>query len=413
MKKLGLVLSAGGARGAYEAGVIHFIRTGLPKKYAARQFNIYSGTSVGAINTVGMVSLAADPLQQGEWLKRTWFSLKQNNIYRRDLSATTHFLSSTLGGVLRNFLTFNPFKLGLRKGPHFESFLDTAPLKRYLSKIISWKSVEENIRRGPVDAVAINVTNMTSGRNEIFLQKKPSCPYQGHYIVHQGPIEPLHVVASAAIPIIFPPEKIGQNYYADGGLRLFTPISPAIQLGADKVVVVGSRKRVPPRKPYLGTSRPDHSTPTIPEQLGRLLNGFFLDRIEFDMEQLTRINTIIDTSEKIYGKNYLEKLNQQMKKDGCKTDIASRGLRKIEGIEIQPSEFVNKIFLDTFQRKGNEFKLSALEKMLIRLLDIDPTSGSDLLSYLIFAPEYIRELFELGFQDAKGQKDGLMASLED
>lgn len=413
MSKLGLVLSAGGARGAYEAGVIHYIRSGLPKKYASKNFNIYSGTSVGAINTVGMVSLADNPLQQGEWLKRTWFSLRQNNIYKRDLGATTHFLSSTVGGVMRSLITVNPFALTRRKGPHFESFLDTSPLKKYLEKMIRWEKVDKNIRKGPVDAMAINVTNMTSGRNEIFLHKKKASPYHGHYIIHQMPVEPIHVIASAAIPIIFPPEKIGSFYYADGGLRLFTPMSPAIQLGADKLIVVGLRKRTRPAKPYRGKRRPDRHTPTIPEQLGRLLNGFFLDRIEFDMEQLERINTIVEASEKIYGKDYLEKLNQKMKKDGHKTDIASRGLRKIEAIEIQPSEFINKIFLDCFERQDKGFKFSALEKLLVRVLDIDPTTGSDLLSYLIFAPSYLQEIFELGYQDAQRQKTELMAILED
>jgi len=414
MTRLALVLSAGGARGAYEAGVIHFIRTGLPKSVSQRNFDIFSGTSVGAINTVGLAATAHDPHLQGSSLKDIWFSIKQENIYRRDLSATTHFLGSTLGGILRNFLTFNPFHLAKRKGPHFESFLDTAPLKKYLKKVIPWNQIKKNISRGPVDALAINVTNLTNGRNEIFLQKKKSLPYRGHYICHNGAILPEHVIASAAIPIIFPPERIGKNYYADGGLRLFTPMSPAIQLGADRLIVIGLRKRAVPLKPYLGRSRRDKKTPGISEQMGRLLNGLFLDRIEFDMEQLVRINTIIEMGEKIYGKTFLDKINRRMKKEGYQTDIALRGLRKIKAIEIQPSEFINKIFLEWFQQtKKAKFKFSALEKMLVRLLDIDPTTGSDLLSYLIFAPRYIKEIFELGYEDAKRQKSELIELMGD
>lgn len=407
MGKLALVLSAGGARGAYEAGVIHYLRTGLPKKAAQRNFDIFSGTSVGAINTVGLVSMSHDPFLQGEGLKTMWFNIRQGDIYRRDLTATTHFLGSTVGGLLKNIFTVNPFHLR-KHGPHFESILDTSPLKKYLIKNIPWKMVDQNIQKGPVDAIAINVTNLTNGRNEIFLNKKRNVPYQGHYIVHQGSIRPEHVLASAAIPIIFPPERIGPYYYADGGLRLFTPMSPAIQLGADHLLVIGLRKRAAPQKPYLGRSRKDKSTPTIPEQLGRLLNGLFMDRIEFDMEQLNRINTIVETSERVYGKDFLEKINQQMKKNGSKLDIAQRGLRKIEGIEIQPSEFINKIFLEWFNRDEKNFKFSALEKTLVRLLDIDPGTGSDLLSYLIFAPRYIRDLFELGYQDAKKQRKDLI-----
>lgn len=414
MSRLALVLSAGGARGAYEAGVIHYIRTGLPKKVAKRNFQIQTGTSIGAINTALMASFAHEPLCQGDRLKELWFSIDQDNIYSRDISATTHFLGSTIGGILRNFLTFNPFHLARRGGPHLDSFLHTEPLKKHLKKVINWNMIQENILKGPVDAVAINVTNLTNGRNELFLQKKKSLPYRGHYTVQEGPLKVKHAMASAAIPIIFPPEKIGTNYYADGGLRLFTPMSPAIQLGADKLIVIGLRKRTIPGKGKDYMDRGDIRSPTISEQMGRLLNGLFLDRIEFDMEQLERINTIIEISEKTYGKNYLNRINENMKKEGYTTDIALRGLRKIRALEIQPSEFINNIFLRWFERvEKDKFKFSTLEKMLIRLLDIDPTTGSDLMSYLIFAPNYIRDLFDLGYEDAKKQRKHLIDIMED
>lgn len=408
MSKLALVLSAGGARGAYEAGVLHYVRTGLPKKIAARNFQIYCGTSVGAINTLGMVALAHDPLTQSKWLKHMWFHLKQDNIYRRDISAASHLLGSTFGSLLKNLFTFNPFQIHKGKEHPFESFLDTAPLKKYLEINIPWEKLHDNISHGPVDAVAINVTNLTNGRNELFLSKKKEIPYKGNYIHHDGPIKPEHILASAAIPIIFPPQKIGKSYYADGGLRLFTPMSPAIQLGADRVLVVGLRKRVLPHHTYLGRSRGDKSTPTIPQQLGRMLNGLFLDRIEFDMEQLARINAMIEAGEKVYGKDYMTKMNRQMKKTHSELDIGMRGVRKIQGLEIQPSRFINEIFLECFESKEKDFKFSALEKMLIRFLDIDPASGSDLLSYLIFSPHYIREIFELGYQDAKSRRKDLI-----
>ncbi len=414
MSQLALVLSAGGARGAYEAGVVYYLRTGLPKKYREKAFQIYSGTSVGAINTVGVASMAEDPKTQGERIKEIWFSISQENIYHRNFSAATHFLGSTLGGLIRNFLSINPFHLPNRKGPHMESFLNTAPLKDYLKKHIPWQQMEKNIRHGNVDAVSISVTNLTSGRSELFIDKKPHVPYKGHYIHHIGPIEVDQVAASAAIPIIFPPEKIGDIYYADGGLRLFTPMSPAIQLGADRLIVVGLRKRVKPLQPYMGIKRKNKTTPTIPEQMGRMLNGLFLDRIEFDIEQLGRINSIIETSEKIYGPDYLNKLNEQMKADKLKTDIAMRGLRKIRAIEIQPSEFINKIFIETFHNsKKVGFKFSAMEKLLVRILDLDPDSGSDLLSYLVFYQPYLRAIFDLGYEDAKKMKQEILDILED
>ncbi len=415
MSRLALVLSAGGARGAYEAGVIYYIRTGLPKKIALKNFPIKTGTSVGAINTLMMASMSQDPKAQAEKIKHLWLALHQDNIYRRDFFAGMHFLSSTMGGILRNLLTFNPLKLASRGGPHFNSFLDTNPLREYLKKNIPWKNITSNVESGPLDAVAINATNLHTGHNEIFLQRKSVHTYMGHYRIVDGPLGVEHAMASSAIPMVFPSIKIGMDYYADGGIRLFTPMSPAIQLGADRLVLVGLR-HIPTQKEIEEElqQRHTHKPPTLADQMGRMLNGFFLDRIQYDVEQLNRINTVIEVSEKVYGRDYLDKINKRMQKEGLKGDIASRGLKKIRAIEVRPSEYISNIFKKWYQRsKKHKFQFSHFEKMMVRLLDIDPTTGMDLLSYLTFAPEYLHELFELGFEDANTQRGKIIEIMED
>ena len=411
MGRLALVLAAGGARGAYEAGVLYYLRTGLPPKAAKRAFQIHTGTSVGALNPAAMAAMAEDPRLQGEKIKELWFSIRQEDVYQRDFGATTHFLGSTVGSLLANFLTFNPFKITKRTQPHFNSFLDTWPLRKFLERTIPWSAIRKNVLEGPIDAVAFNATNLRNGRQELFLERKPTLEYQGHYGYFDVELGVEHAMASAAIPIIFPSVKIDKTYYADGSLRLFTPMSPAIQLGADSLIVIGLRYRSATLE-KLRFSK-DMAEPTIALQLGRLLNGVFLDRIEYDMEQLERINSIVETSEKVYGADYLEKLNKKMHKDGLKVDIASRGLRKIEAVEIKPSQSISGLFLKWARKsKKSDFQFAAFEKLLIRVLDIDPSTGSDLLSYLTFAPEYLRTLFDLGFEDAKKYRSRLIEIMD-
>jgi Predicted esterase of the alpha-beta hydrolase superfamily len=413
MSRLAIVLSAGGARGAYEAGVIYYLRTGLPKKLAHRIFPIKTGTSVGAINTVLMASMADNPKLQGEKIKELWLSIRQEDIYRRDFGATAHFIGSTFGGLIRNFTTFNPLKFGNRKGPHFSSFLDTTPLRAYLKKHIPWDNIGKNILNGPVDAVAINATNLQTGQNEVFLQRKPDLDYMGHYRIVEAPIGLEHAMASSAIPIIFPSVRIGDYYYSDGGLRLFTPMSPAIQLGAERLLIIGLRHSPSPGEKK-EAKIPKMQEPTIADQMGRLLNGLFLDRIQYDLEQLKRINTVIDISEKVYGRDYVERVNQRMRKEGLRGDIASRGLKKIRAVEVHPSEFISDIFARWYKRlRKGKSHFSAFEKMMVRLLDIDPTHGQDLLSYLTFAPDYLHEVFELGYQDAQTQRGKIIEIMEE
>src|SRR4029453_1427393 len=171
MGRLALVLSGGGARGAYEAGVLHYIRTGLPKEIASTAFQIHCGSSAGAINTVGMASMAQDPLSQGTALKDLWLRIRQEDVYRRDFSAAVNFLGSSTLGILKNLVTFNPFPWKGRRGPHFNYFLDTHPLRQFLKQNISWKQLETNVQNGPIDAVSITATNTRSGRSELFMIK--------------------------------------------------------------------------------------------------------------------------------------------------------------------------------------------------------------------------------------------------
>ena len=410
MGKLAIVLSAGGARGAYEAGVLYYVRKGLPPKTARRNFRIKVGTSVGAINIVAMASMAEDTDKQAEKIREIWRSIRQEDVYARDFGAATHFFGSTIGGLLRNLVTFNPFSLARRKGPHFNSFLDTSPLHAFLKKMIPWEKVRENVEKGSVDALALNATNLRNGRHELFVKRKPEIEYQGHYPFHDVEIGVDHVMASAAIPIVFPAIKIDKTYYADGALRLFTPMSPAIQLGADSMLVVGLRYRSSTMEKL--KFKKDMAEPTIALQLGRMLNGVFLDRIEYDMEQLERINTIVETSERVYGSDYLEKLNKKMAREGSKIDIASRGLRKIRALEIKPSQSISGLFLRWTHKSRKHFNFTTLEKLLFRLLDIDPTRGSDLLSYLTFAPDYLQTLFDLGYEDAKSNRQQIIDIME-
>ncbi len=408
MGRIALVLSGGGARGAYEAGVMHYIRTGLPKPLISKNFDIHCGTSAGAINSAALVAFAENPAQQAD-LKDIWLELKQDNVYRRDFSATTRFLTNTVAGVFRNITTFDPLGLGNKKGPHFNAFLDTAPLWDYLKSKVPWHQIEKNIHEGSVDALAIAATNTRSGRGELFLSKKNEIQYTGDYRVHDVEFQLEHIMASAAIPLVFPTVKVGKTYYTDGSLRLFTPMSPAIQLGADRIVITDLRHRATPEEIKNYDSQQMTKPPSFAELMGRLMNHIFLDRVQYDMDQLERINRVIEWSERVYGKNYLEKINKMLFENKIKGDVANRGLKKIRAVEISPSEFISEIFGRWFQKMSKKtFQFSPLEKLLLRVLDVDAPASVELLSYLIFAKEYIKDLIDLGYEDAKRQRHRLI-----
>lgn len=415
MGYLGLVLSAGGARAAYEAGVIHYIRSGLPKNIARKAFDVLCGSSAGAINTVGLAATANNPLHQGDHMRKLWLDLTQDHIYKRSLSTAASFVVNSVTGILRNITSFDAYNLGNKGGPHLSSLFDTSPLNAHLQKIIAFDQIQKNIDNNLVQAVTVTTTNTRSGQCELFIQKREDLEYTGEYIRHFGPLKVDHVMASAAIPVVFPAIKIGKTYYTDGGLRLFTPMSPAIQLGADRIIIIGLRHRATPDEIEKFDNKEMTHPPSVAELMGKIMNGIFLDRIQFDLEQAQRINKIIDWSENVFGDDYIPKINRYLKKQGIIGDIASRGLRKLRYVEILPSEFVSEIFQRWFHkaRKAGTFEFSSMEKLLTRLLDVNTDGAIEMLSYLTFAKEYLNELLDLGYEDAKRQRNRLIELMDD
>jgi NTE family protein len=403
--KLALVLSGGGARGAYEGGVLHYIRTALPSKQSQRRFDIHCGASVGAINSCFGAATSHDLKFQAKELRRLWETVREENIYRRNLKAMFGFLGRSSSGLLIKMLK------GTGKGtPHFPGLLDTEPFLPFISKIIPWQNITRNIEAGLVQALSIVATNVFTGRMELFVQKHREVEYRGDHLVHFTKIRPDHARASAAIPVIFPTVLINGVAYTDGGLRLNTPLSPAIHLGADAILVIGLNHRA-----GAGEKIPTHGErgrqPALGQVVGRIMNAMFLDKIQYDLEQLERINKIVEWGEELYGQKFLPDLNKMLSKKKIRGDVADRGLKKIRVLRIRPSKDIGELFRGSFV-KGRQTHFTAFEKFLLRFLDVDPTSGMDFLSYLIFMPEYLKKIFELGFEDARSHHNALKEFLD-
>ena len=399
------MLSGGGARGAYEAGVLHYLRTMLPTKQRSRQFDIHCGASVGALNTCFMAATAHDNEFQAAQLRSLWEKVREDNIYRRNLRALFTFITKSSTGVLMKLI-----RGSARGSPHFPGFLNTEPFLPFIRSVIPWKMITKNIDSGLIQALSIVATNVFTGRMEFFIQKSDQVDYTGDHVVHFTKIMPEHARASAAIPVIFPTVLINGIAYTDGGLRLNTPLSPAIHLGADAIFVIGLNHRAAPGEkiPFSGERGQQAA---LGQVLGRVMNSVFLDKIQYDIEQLERINRMIEWSEAVYGKNYLGKINDHILKKEIRGDVADRGLKKLEALRIRPSQDIGEIFRRAFQQRSRAH-LTTFEKFLIRFLDVDPNSGVDFLSYITFMPEYLKALLDLGFEDAKTHHNAIKEFLD-
>ncbi|MFP6638893.1 MAG: patatin-like phospholipase family protein, partial [Myxococcota bacterium] len=235
-----IVLSGGGARGAYEAGVLRFILDDLRTlQNVEPRFDIICGTSVGAIHAAFVAATADQTGARGPQLVKIWQDLHVEEVFK--------FSVRDMISIPRKLLGVRKVAKQLREGRRPDrlfGLLDTAPLERLVLESIPWEGIRRNIESGRVDSLCVAATQLATGRAIVFCEQKDrptASAWPADQTIHLQPtrISPVHALASAAIPLLFPSVRVGARYYADGGLRLNTPLAPAVRLGADRILVIG------------------------------------------------------------------------------------------------------------------------------------------------------------------------------
>jgi NTE family protein len=365
-EKTGLILSGGGARAAYQVGVLKAVHHILPRGHS-NPFNVISGTSAGAINGIALASYAEDCRKGIKHLERIWSHFSCDQIYRTDFSG----ISSSLLRLGRTLLVGRSY----RNDP--VSLLDNSPLRELLNEVIHFASIQKAIDNQALHAVAINCSGIDSGESVSFFEAHQDVQDWNRLrrVGIRSRLTTNHLLASSAIPMIFPPMFLEDQFYADGAVRQLAPISPALHMGAEKIMVIGVSAITYRNKPDV----PDTTYPSPAKLMGHMLNAAFLDSMESDVERLLRINrTLRHIPKAVRQHNGME-------------------LRPIRLLEISPSRS-----LDTIAGEHADELPKAL-KLALGGGKNNNQSGSGLLSYLLFSEGYCKRLIQLGFDDAMTQ----------
>lgn len=374
--KLGLVLSGGGARGAYEVGVLSWIAEHRPQVLDA--VRVVSGSSVGAVNGVFLASRGLTPASVGE-LESVWRELHLERVLQLSPIRVAKMLGA---GVIR-------MVRGQRESPAV-GFVASGKLQQLIEDTVAWERLPGMVRDGRFDAVAVAATEIGSGRTHVFVDHHPSqptprWPHDGSLVGVTTAIGLEHVLASAAIPFLFAPVPVGDFWYTDGGVRQNTPLSPALRLGAERLLVVSLRapdQRVPTPGAF----------PGLGQLLGKLLNSVFIDRMVWDLDRLDRINDILAAGERLYGPDFLPAIQREM---GL---VGRRPYRPVRYVDIHPTEDVG--MLAARLLRAPHLLHSPLSGPLRSLLASDNLSTADGASYILFDGAFAADLIALGRKDA-------------
>ncbi|MDY7532007.1 patatin-like phospholipase family protein [Pseudomonas sp. Bout1] len=366
----GLILSGGGARAAYQVGVLAAIAELLPPG-AANPFPVIVGTSAGAINAVSLASGAMDFTVAIARLTAFWQGFRSHLVLRSDwpgvISQASRFLIHSLLGLGAQV----PVAL-----------LNSSPLRDLLRDKLHLEGINEAIRQKHLHAVAVTAFGYESGQAVTFYQGGGTIDawlrHRRIGIPTQLTVE--HLLASSAIPLLFAPVKLGQEYFGDGAVRQSAPISPALHLGASRVLVVGVSGNPRGNDPTNPTRTFTGQEPTLAQIGGHMLNSTFIDSLEGDIELLERLNQFSHV---------------------LPANAAIQGLAPVEVLVIAPSQPIDEIAARHRQ------ELPAALRLFLRGPGATKTSGAGVLSYLLFEAGYCGELIELGRRDALAKREEL------
>jgi len=396
---LGLVLTAGGARGAYQAGVLKRIGEIPGLADGPSPFQIIAGASAGAINGAMIASRASHFREATAELARLWGQLEVQQVFRSDARA----LAVSAFGLIRDLVLGGLFGRTVT-----QSLFDATPLRTLISDSLPPGGVAEGIRRGYLYAVAVSATSYHSGRSFTFVQGRPGHPVwvKSRRVVLPVELTADHICASAAIPIVFPPVMIesvaGNLFFGDGGLRLTTPFSPAIRLGASRVFGIAVRSQRAANilsHDELGAAEGSGTglavvCPPLAQICGVFLNAIFLDHLDSDLDHLRRMNELIAVYQR----------DDPSPESSAPVGVSpSEPMRQVWPLVISPSEDLAMVA----QRFAH--RMPRVVRYLMDGLGTPDAQSADLMSYLLFDAAYMRALIDIGYRDAGERIDEIEA----
>ena len=371
--RIGLIMTGGGARAAYQVGVLRAVAELLPRD-VRNPFPIICGTSAGAVNAAVLAANGSSFRRGVRELVRVWKNFTPHQVYRSDAYGVTHNMVRWLSAAIAGG--------GLGESTRV-SLLDNAPLAELVRKRLDFSTIQGAIDAGDLAAVAITCSGYSSGQAVTFYQGRSDLvPWKrARRIGMPMPLAPEHLLASSALPFIFPAVRINREYFGDGSMRQVAPISPALHLGADRLFIIGVGRQLVPRREHASSS----TYPSLAQIAGHCLNSIFLDSLEVDLERLQRINrTLAVIPPDIRGEKGI-------------------AMHHVDFRLIAPTEELEQVALD--------FADNLPRAVRLLLYGARKRSGANLLSYLLFEKSYCRALIEMGYRDTLHRQDDLMEFL--
>ncbi|MBK8764311.1 MAG: patatin-like phospholipase family protein [Burkholderiaceae bacterium] len=384
MTTTGLILMGGGARAAYQVGVLEGIARILESRgwpAGRNPFPVVCGTSAGAINAAAIAAHSDDWLGAIERLTAVWHNFSASQVYRVDARGSLGNAAHWVGALLFGWM--------VRSRPR--SLFDNSPLADLLGRMIDLRRLQRCLDDGHLKALAITASSYTSGQHVTYYETRDAVTpwYRTQRLSSPTRIEIAHLLASSAIPFAFPAMPLHldgrHEYFGDGSMRQTAPISPAIHLGADRILVIGAGQL------QRGTTQAEHTGsqylyPSLAQVAGHAMASIFLDGLASDIERLTRVNRTV---------NMLADEHRQ------RSD-----LRNIDLLVIAPSQR-----LDTLATE-HVHHLPRNIRMVLRMLGATDKRGAGLSSYLLFEKAYTRRLLDLGREDAQAHRDQVLRFFE-